>query len=47
MFGLVRPLLRRLADVYQRRGRLTPNVLATVLAGLLLSSYATDWMGLK
>jgi Kef-type K+ transport system membrane component KefB len=47
MFGLVRPLLRRLADVYQRRGRLTPNVLATVLVGLLLSSYATDWMGLK
>jgi len=47
MFGLARPLLRRLADVYQRRGRLTPNVLAVVLAGLLLSSYATDWMGLK
>jgi Kef-type K+ transport system membrane component KefB len=47
MFALVRPLLRRLADVYQRRGRLTPNVLATVLAGLLLSSCATDWMGVK
>jgi K+:H+ antiporter len=47
MFGVVRPLLRRLVDVYQRRGRLTPNVLAAVLVGLLLSSYATDWMGLK
>jgi Kef-type K+ transport system membrane component KefB len=47
MFGLVRPLLGRLADVYQRRGQLTPNVLATVLAGLLLSSCATDWMGVK
>ena len=47
MFGLVRPLLRRLVDVYQRRGRLTPNVLAVVLVGLLLSSYATDWMGVK
>jgi K+:H+ antiporter len=47
MFGVVRPLLRRLVDVYQRRGRLTPNVLAAVLAGLLLSSYATDWMGVK
>jgi len=47
MFGLVRPLLRQLADVYQRRGRLTPNVLAATLAGLLLSSYATDWMGVK
>ena len=47
MFGFVRPLLRRLVDVYQRRGRLTPNVLAAVLIGLLLSSYATEWMGLK
>jgi Kef-type K+ transport system membrane component KefB len=47
MFRLVRPLLNKLADVYQQRGRLTPNVLAAVLAGLLLSSYATDWMGLK
>jgi Kef-type K+ transport system membrane component KefB len=47
MFGVVRPLLRRLAVVYQRRGRLTPSVFAAVLAGLLLSSYATDWMGVK
>jgi Kef-type K+ transport system membrane component KefB len=47
MFGFVRPLLRRLMDVYQRQGRLTPNVLAAVLIGLLLSSYATDWIGLK
>jgi Kef-type K+ transport system membrane component KefB len=47
MFGAVRPLLRRLAGVYQRQGRLTPQVLAAVLAGLLLSSFATDWMGVK
>jgi K+:H+ antiporter len=47
MFGLVRPLLRKLAVIYKRRGRLTPSVLAMVLAGLLLSSYATDWMGVK
>ena len=47
MFGVVRPLLRRLVDTYQRWGRLTPNVLAAALVGLLLSSYATDWMGLK
>jgi K+:H+ antiporter len=47
MFGVVRPLLRRLVDVYQRQGGLTPNVLAVVLVGLLLSSYATDWMGVK
>ncbi len=47
MIWLVRPALRRLAEVYERQGRLTPNVLATVLALLLLSSYATDWMGVK
>lgn len=47
MFGLIRPLLRRPVNDYQRRGRLTPNVLGAVLAGLLLSSYATAWMGLK
>jgi Kef-type K+ transport system membrane component KefB len=47
MFVVVRPLLRRLVDAYQRRGRLTANVLAAVLVGLLLSSYATDWMGVK
>jgi Kef-type K+ transport system membrane component KefB len=47
MFGVIRPLLRRLVDAYQRQGRLTPNGLAVVLAGLLLSSFATDWMGLK
>jgi K+:H+ antiporter len=47
MFGVVRPLLRKLADGYRKRKRLTPDVLAAVLAGLLLSSYATDWMGLK
>ena len=47
MLILVRPLLRKLVDVYERRGRLTPGVLSAVLVGLLLSSYATDWMGLK
>jgi Kef-type K+ transport system membrane component KefB len=46
MFAIVRPLLRRLSRVYQQAGRLTPNLLATVLAGLLLSCYATNWMGL-
>jgi hypothetical protein len=47
MIWLVRPALRRLARAYERQGRLTPNVLAAVLALLLLSSYATDWMGVK
>ncbi len=46
MFLLVRPGLRRLSRAYRRAGRLTPNVLAAVLAGLLLSCYATNWMGL-
>lgn len=47
MIWLVRPALRRLAGIYERQGRLTPTVLAAVLALLLLSSYATDWMGVK
>jgi Kef-type K+ transport system membrane component KefB len=46
MFGIVRPLLRRLSLFYLQAGRLTPNILATVLAGLLLSCWATNWMGL-
>jgi Kef-type K+ transport system membrane component KefB len=46
MFGVVRPLLRRLSRLYLQAGRLTPNILAAVLAGLLLSCYATNWMGL-
>jgi Kef-type K+ transport system membrane component KefB len=46
MFVVVRPLLRRLSRLYLQAGRLTPNILATILAGLLLSSWATNWMGL-
>jgi hypothetical protein len=46
MFAVVRPLLRRLSGFYLKAGRLTPNILATVLAALLLSCYATNWMGL-
>ena len=46
MLLVVRPLLRRLTRACQQAGRVTPNILATVLAGLLLSSYATNWMGL-
>jgi len=44
---LVRPAMRRLADVYKKQGRLTPTVLASVLIILLLSGWATDWMGVK
>ena len=46
MLLVVRPLLRRFVRACQQAGRVTPNILATVLAGLLLSSYATNWMGL-
>ncbi len=41
----VRPLLRRYA-ARQPELRLTPTVLACVLAGLLLSAAATEWVGL-
>jgi Kef-type K+ transport system membrane component KefB len=47
MFFAVRPLVHKLAAVDTDRGRPRPSVIAIVLAGLLLSSYATDWMGVK
>jgi hypothetical protein len=46
MFRWVRPLLRRLAAAHERAGRLTPDVLAVILAGLLVSCYLTEIMGL-
>jgi K+:H+ antiporter len=46
MFRWVRPLLRRLAVARERAGRLTPDVLAVILAGLLVSCYLTEIMGL-
>ncbi|MCI0687398.1 MAG: cation:proton antiporter, partial [Sporichthyaceae bacterium] len=45
MFFLVRPWLRRLVTAHQAAGRLTPGILAVVLVGVLLSSYATEWFG--
>ncbi|MFD0664161.1 cation:proton antiporter [Thermocatellispora tengchongensis] len=44
MFFVVRPLLARLVPVFEREGRLTPQMLAIVLVGLLASSWATEWM---
>jgi Kef-type K+ transport system membrane component KefB len=44
---LVRPLLRRLGTIYERQRRLTPVVLSVIVVGVLLSSAATDWMGIK
>ncbi|BCJ58793.1 cation:proton antiporter [Micromonospora endophytica] len=46
MFRWVRPLLRRLAVARERAGRLTPDILAVILAGLLISCYLTEIMGL-
>lgn len=45
MFLAVRPLLRRLVAWHARVGRLTPDILAVVLVGLLVSAYATEWLG--
>ncbi len=46
MFGLVRPALRRLNDWYHRLGRLTPDILAVVLIGVLISAYITEIIGI-
>ncbi|MGW0885801.1 cation:proton antiporter domain-containing protein [Streptomyces sp. NPDC002671] len=45
MFFVVRPLLHRFA-AGRPAFRLTPTVFACVLAGLLLSAAATEWVGL-
>jgi Kef-type K+ transport system membrane component KefB len=45
MFLVVRPLLGRVAKARERAGRLTPDLLAIVLIGLLLSCYVTEWLG--
>jgi Kef-type K+ transport system membrane component KefB len=46
MLTVVRPLLRRLVAARDRAGRLTPDILAVVLTGMLLSCVATEWLGL-
>lgn len=45
MFVGVRPLLARLVGRYERAGRLTPDLLAVVLVGILVSSYITEEIG--
>jgi len=45
MFLVVRPLLTGLVRRYERAGRLTPDMLAVVLVGVLLSAYATEVLG--
>jgi hypothetical protein len=47
MFGIIRPLLARfLVPIYRKAGRLTPDVLAFLLVGLILSAYVTDHIGI-
>jgi len=46
MVLLVRPLLVKLVDRYQRLDRLTPDVLAAVLFGVLVSSFLTSEIGI-
>jgi Kef-type K+ transport system membrane component KefB len=46
MFGLVRPALRKLNGWYHRVGRLTPDILAVVLIGVLVSAYITEIIGI-
>ena len=46
MFGLVRPLLLKLNDWYHKVGRLTPDILAVVLVGVLASAYITEIIGI-
>ena len=47
MFGVVRPLFARyLVPIYRKAGRLTPDVLAFLLVGLILSAWVTDHIGI-
>lgn len=43
----VRPLVHWLAQLRLKAGRLTPDLLAVILVGLIASAYATQWMGLN
>ncbi|PRZ43409.1 Kef-type K+ transport system membrane component KefB [Antricoccus suffuscus] len=46
MFGLVRPLLVKLLDRHRAAGRLTPDILAVVLVGVMASAFITDIIGI-
>ncbi|MET1048250.1 MAG: cation:proton antiporter, partial [Acidimicrobiales bacterium] len=46
MVVLIRPLLQKVVDRYQEVGRLTPDLLAVVLVGVLVSSYITSEIGI-
>lgn len=46
MIGVVRPLMAKVSARYSDRPRMPPEVLAFVLAGLLVSAWATDRIGI-
>jgi Kef-type K+ transport system membrane component KefB len=46
MILLVRPLLRKLAMLYKRRGEITQGILAIVVLLLLTSALLTEWIGI-
>ena len=46
MFFGVRPFLHRLQLVFDRQGRLSQNVFAVILLLVVLSSVATEWIGI-
>jgi Kef-type K+ transport system membrane component KefB len=46
MFLVVKPALEILARRYRERAKLTPDVLAVVVIGFLVSSFVTEWIGI-
>jgi Kef-type K+ transport system membrane component KefB len=46
MFIVVKPQLERLAKRYREVGRLSPNILAVILVGFLISAYLTSKIGI-
>ena len=46
MIVVVRPLLRKLAIVYKKRGEISQGVLAIVVVVLLASALVTEWIGI-
>ena len=46
MFFLVRPFLRRLQGLYDRQQRLSQNMMAGIFLLILMSAYATEWIGI-
>jgi Kef-type K+ transport system membrane component KefB len=46
MFLVIRPFLRRLQVVHERQGRLSQNVVATIVLLTLLSAYTTEIIGI-